>query len=81
MEQNEPRRLIADVPPLDVDGVRAVEVGTLIWLVAFVGMLPFYGRLEDDGHGWWLWTCLAGGVLGMLGYALMGKHRREGRAP
>ena len=77
MEQDpqKPRRLIADVPPLDVDGVRAVEIGTLIWLIAFVGMLPFYGRLKDDGRAWWLWTCLAGFGLGALGVEYCRRRR------
>lgn len=78
MKDEKPRRLIADVPPMDVDGVRAIEVGTVIWLVAFVGMLPFYGRLEDDGHGWWLWTCLAGFGAGALGIEYC-RRRRAGR--
>lgn len=79
MEQERPRRANADVPPLDVDGVRTIEVGTLIWLVAFVGMLPFYGRLKDNGHGWWLWTCLAGFGLGAIGieYCRRRRARRQ----
>ena len=59
--------IVADVEPLDVDGVRTIEVGTLAWLIGFVALLPFYGRLEDDGHTWWLWTCLAGFGLGLFG--------------
>ena len=59
--------IVADVEPLDVDGVRTVEVGTALWLLGFLALLPFYGRLEDDGHGWWLWTCLAGFGLGLFG--------------
>ena len=56
--------IVADVEPLDVDGVRTIEVGTITWLIGFVALLPFYSRLEDDGHTWWLWTCLAGFGLG-----------------
>jgi hypothetical protein len=57
------------VEPLDVDGVRTVEVGVALWLLAFLALLPFYGRLEDAGNLWWLWTCLAGVGLGLLGLA------------
>ena len=42
--------IVADVEPLDVDGVRTVEVGTALWLLGFLALLPFYGRLEDAGH-------------------------------
>lgn len=71
--------LVADVAPLDVDGVRTVVVGTSLWLVAFVALLPFYGRLQDSGRGWWLWTCVAGFALGLLGYAYC-RRRRTARA-
>ncbi|GAB2756062.1 hypothetical protein GCM10027020_05260 [Nocardioides salsibiostraticola] len=74
--------LIADVEPLDVDGVRAVQIGSALFLLAFVGLLPFYGRLEQDDHTWWLWTCLAGFGLGLLGLEYCKRHRRmrrEGR--
>lgn len=67
--------LIADVEPLDVDGVRTVGVGTLVWLIGFIGLLPFYGRLQDDGRGWWLWACLTGFGLGMLGLEYCRRRR------
>lgn len=63
------------MPPLDVDGVRTVEVGTLLWLVAFFALLPFYGRLDDAGNTWWLWTCLAGFGLGAIGIELCRRMR------
>jgi hypothetical protein len=69
------RAPIAEIGPIDVDGVRAAEFGTLAWLIAFVGMLPFYGRLRDDGHSWWLWTCLAGFGLGALGVEYCRRRR------
>lgn len=40
------RYIVADVDPLDVDGVRTIAVGAALWLVAFVLLLPFYGSLE-----------------------------------
>lgn len=60
--------VVADVEPLDVDGVRTLGVGTIIWALAFLLLLPFYGRLSADGHLWWLWTCAAGFGLGTLGW-------------
>ena len=29
--------------------------------------LPFYGWFADHGHTWWVWTCLAGAGLGLIG--------------
>ncbi|WP_240181707.1 DUF2530 domain-containing protein [Nocardioides sp. 616] len=66
---------IADVEPLDVDGVRTMEVGTALWLVGFVALLPFYGPLQDSGRLWWLWTCMAGLGLGLFGLEYCRRRR------
>ncbi len=60
--------LVAEVAPLDIDGVRTMGVGALLWLAAFVAMLPFLSALEDNGRTWWLWTALTGAVLGVIGW-------------
>ena len=70
---------VADVAPLDVDGVRTVEVGTALWLLGFLALLPFYGRLQETGNEWWLWTCLAGFGLGLCGLEFC-RRRRKARA-
>lgn len=68
--------LVAPVEPLDVDGVRTVEVGTALWLLAFIGMLPFWGTLTDTSRTWWLWTCMAGLGLGLFGIDHCRRRRR-----
>jgi hypothetical protein len=67
--------VVANVEPLDVDGLRTVQVGTALWFISFVGLLPFYGRLEDSGRVWWLWTCWAGLALGLFGYEWARRQR------
>lgn len=69
--------IVADVEPLDVDGVRTVEVGTGLWLLGFLALLPFYGTLSDNGQLWWLWTCLAGCGLGLFGVEYCRRRRKE----
>lgn len=69
--------LIADVEPLDVSGVRTLTVGTALWAVAFVALLPFYGQLQEDGHGWVLWTCMAGFGLGLFGWEYCRRRARR----
>jgi len=71
--------IVADVEPLDVDGVRTVQVGVALWVLGFVAMLPFYGRLQDAGHGWMLWTCAAGCGLGLIGLEYC-RRRKNARA-
>jgi hypothetical protein len=71
--------IVANVEPLDVDGVRTVQVGLAIWFLTFLGLLPFWGALAVADGTWWLWTCLAGSGLGMVGLEY-GRRRRAARA-
>jgi hypothetical protein len=66
-------------PAVQMNARRIVAVGTALFLVAFVVLLPFYGWLGRHEHRLWLWTCLAGFLLGLAGYALMVRHRGMGR--
>ncbi len=59
--------LVAKVAPLDGSGLRTIEVGTALWLVAFIALLPLYSTLAETGRTWWLWSCLAGMGLGLFG--------------
>ena len=68
--------IVADVEPLDVDGTRTVAVGTALWLLGFLMLLPFYGRLKEDDHLWWMWTCLAGFGLGLFGWDYCRRRRK-----
>jgi hypothetical protein len=82
------RYLIADVEPLDVTGVRTVMVGTGLFVVALLALLPFTDELRDEGRLWWLWTCGAGIALGLFGIsycrrraaAIAARSRDEGPA-
>jgi len=77
--------LVAQVEPLDVDGVRTIGFGSVLWVVTFVALLPFLPALRDGGRLWWLWTCLAGFGLGLVGWEycrLRRAHlRRRGDQP
>lgn len=58
---------VAEVQPMDLDGVRTLTVGTILWGFAAAALLPFLGTLEEQGRGWWFWTAIAGLGLGLLG--------------
>lgn len=65
--------------PVQINARRIVVAGTALWFVAFVALLPFYGWLGRHGHRLWLWTSLAGWLLGIAGLLLMIRHRAQGR--
>ncbi|GAB3254972.1 hypothetical protein GCM10027425_14770 [Alteromonas gracilis] len=69
--------VVADVEPLDVDGVRTLTIGCILWALATIALLPFYGRLEEDGNLWWLWTCVAGFGLGLYGLEYCRRRRKS----
>jgi hypothetical protein len=74
-----PERELVTPPAVQINTRRIVLIGTVLWFVAFVALLPFYGWLGRHDHRIWLWTCLAGWLLGLVGSALMLRHRRLGR--
>ncbi|MCC3653279.1 DUF2530 domain-containing protein [Streptomyces sp. S07_1.15] len=53
--------------PLEGNVVAVVTGGTVLWFVMFLVQIPFYRWFEGQGLLWWLWTCLAGGGLGLYG--------------
>ncbi|MEU9109366.1 DUF2530 domain-containing protein [Streptomyces xanthophaeus] len=53
--------------PLEGPVVATVTGGTIIWFALFLVQLPFYGWFADRGQLWWVWTCAAGGFLGLIG--------------
>jgi hypothetical protein len=65
-----PQRLLA-LPPV-------VYTGTALWLVALVVLvIARYGF--DAGPPIWMWTALAGFVLGLIGLPIMVWQRRASR--
>jgi hypothetical protein len=61
-------------PPLQVDTVRVVLVGTGLWAVA-LAVLLFLGDRVDR---MWTWTCLAAIGLALLGLWIM---KLQGQLP
>lgn len=57
--------------PVQFDGTKLVVAGSIAWFVGFVVLLFMKSELDAAGQTVWLWTCLAGWVLGLLGIGLM----------
>lgn len=65
------------VAPLDVDAVRTMQVGTVLWAVALAATFVARDSLDADGRAWWIWTCVAGVGLGLLGLLVTTRRRRH----
>ncbi|HEX5741138.1 MAG TPA: DUF2530 domain-containing protein [Pilimelia sp.] len=68
--EDAPRRLA----PLDPPMVPVVVGGLVAFAVAGLALLPFRDALAARGHADWLWTCLAGFLLGLPGLLWMRRH-------
>ena len=66
---------VDQVLPVDVDGVRAVGLGTVVWSVLLVACLLLRDQLASQGRGWWTGVCLAGALLGAVGYVFVRRRR------
>ncbi|WP_037890734.1 DUF2530 domain-containing protein [Streptomyces sp. NRRL S-87] len=53
--------------PLEGPVVATITGGTILWFAMFLVQLPFYGWFADRDLLWWVWTCAAGGALGLIG--------------
>lgn len=65
--------------PLDVNAFTVVAIGTALWFVGFCVLLVLRlvnGAAAGAAVREWLWTTLAGWLLGLLGLFLTRRHRR-----
>ncbi|HWC22310.1 MAG TPA: DUF2530 domain-containing protein [Flexivirga sp.] len=76
----EPAEVSADdLLPVKVDVLRVLEIGTALWVIALVLTLVI-PALHQDGRDWWPWTCVAGAVLGGIGWAYIKRGRGNASA-
>lgn len=66
----------APTKPLDVDGVNAMIFGTVAWLVALLVLVTlFRGTLDAHDATWWIWVCVAGVIIGLIGLQYVTRRR------
>jgi len=53
--------------PPQADAVLPVTVGTVLWGVALLVLLPLRSRLAESGEDWWVAVAAVGFGLGVLG--------------
>ena len=61
------RRPKKELAPLEVNGITAVTIGTVIWSVATLIMVLMRDQLETSGRGDWVAIGVCGIILGLLG--------------
>ena len=57
-----------ELKPLEVNGITAVTLGTIIWLIALVVLFLARNWLDANSRTHWIWIAASGVVLGLLGY-------------
>ena len=67
------------LPPIRSGIAYIVVPGTIAWFVAFVVLLFLTDFLRAHDAMIWLWTCLAGGLLGLAGMGIFGWQRSAAR--
>lgn len=66
------------IEPLHVPMLRIIEVGLAVWVVALVVTLVVPALHQGD-RDWWPWACIAGIVLGGIGWAYVRRGRGNAR--
>lgn len=66
--------------PVRDDGVRAVQVGLGLWLVAGLVLIAARDELAAHGTQWWLGVCAAGLLAGLVQLAIFSRRRALIRA-
>jgi len=69
-----------EAPPphaAQLDETTPVAVGTGVWALLFVIGLFIRPDLVESGREWWIWSALAGIVLGVFGYFYLLRRRRR----
>jgi ABC-type nickel/cobalt efflux system permease component RcnA len=63
-------------PPLEANDQQVTLVVTVAWAVALVVVLILRDHLPA-GQRWWLWTCVAGLVMGLFGLWYVPRMKRS----
>jgi len=59
---------------MPVKTVTVIKVGVVLWAIALIVTLVV-PALHTGDRDWWPWTCVAGLVLGLVGYLYVRRGR------
>ena len=63
-------------PPLEGNDQRGTAIGTAAWAVALVVLLILREQIPADDQ-WWIWTCVAGLVMGLFALWYVPRFKRS----
>lgn len=63
-------------PPFETNEQVVTGLITIGWAIALITLLLLRGRLPA-GERWWIWTCLAGFVMGLFGLWYVPRLKRR----
>lgn len=66
-----------ELEPMEVDLMMIVGIGTVLFAVAFLILLPLHASLEHAGRGRWPWIALSGAVLGLMGLGYLRRRAQR----
>jgi len=56
-----------DPTPVQTDDRKAFLVGIALWVVGLAVFVIVLPMLVEQRNTWWLWTCVAGLAIGLIG--------------
>lgn len=62
----------------DSDALLPVSIGTIVWIVALVGLVIARPTLDANGMTWWIGAAAVGVVSGVGGVVFLRWRRRRG---
>lgn len=71
---------LKQLEPMDFDIAKVVLIGTVLYAIAAVVLLPMHSSLTHDGHGRWPWIAVSGVGLGLLGLYYLRHLKRRAAA-
>jgi hypothetical protein len=66
---------LPQLEPVRDDGVRAIQIGLGLWVVAGTILLLARDELADRGTQWWLAVCGAGLLVGVVQLVIFSRRR------
>jgi drug/metabolite transporter (DMT)-like permease len=71
-----PRERLPAPPPLEANDVLVTAAGTAGWAVALVVLLVLRNQIPP-AERWWIWTCVAGVVMGLFALWYVPRLKRD----